>query len=258
MTESIILLVDDLIFGSKLEALARQAGYAPHVASDEAALAKLMVKAPGLVLVDLRGLPHWERLVRFLKGPGKKNDHVPVLGFGPHGDLALRERALAAGCAAVVGRSAIVGNLPGLIKKHAWRINPALCAEPLPVLVQQGIEQFNAGKFYRCHETLEDAWNAEPRPVRILYQGILQIAVGYFHITQQNWRGAVKVLERGLPKTARFQPRCRGIDVAGLVAQAQAVYDELVILGPERITAFDKRLLGQISVDEQGCADIAG
>lgn len=250
MTESIILLVDDLLFSSKLERLARQAGYAPHFAADEAALAKLMVKAPGLVLVDLHGLAHWERLVRFLKGPGKKNDHVPVLGFGPHGDLALRKRATAAGCTAVVGRSAIVGNLSGLIKKHAWRINPALCAEPLPALVRTGIEQFNTGAFYRCHETLEDAWNAETRPVRILYQGILQIAVGYFHITQQNWRGAVKVLERGLPKVARFQPRCRGINVAELVTQAQAVYDELARLGPEGIATFDARLLGRISVDK--------
>jgi ActR/RegA family two-component response regulator len=250
MKQPIVLIVDDLMFAPRLEALVGQAGYEPLYATDETALTQAMVQAPALCIVDLFASTFdWERLVRFIKGPAKKNDHVPVLGFGPHVDLVLREQALKAGCTTVVGRSAIVTNLPALIEKNIWRVDPEVCAKPLPPLVWRGIEEFNQGLYFECHETLEDAWNEEGGTVRILYQGILQIGVGYLHITRQNWRGAVKVLERGIPKTARFRPTCQGIDVTDVVAQAQAVRAKILELGPDRIGEFDTSKFPKIKVN---------
>jgi predicted metal-dependent hydrolase len=250
MEKPIVLMVDDLMFAPRLENLVRQAGYVPLFAIDETQIIQIMVRAPVLGIIDLSATTfNWERLVRFVKGPGKKNNHVPILGFGPHIDLELRERALTAGCTAVVGRSAITTNLPTLIEKHIWRIAPEDCAQPLPPKALKGIEEFNQGLFFECHETLEDAWNAEAGLVRMLYQGILQLAVGYLHITRKNWRGAVKVLERGIPKVAHFHPVCQGIDVAEAVAQAQAVRAELVRLGPERIEEFDTTAFPKIQVN---------
>ena len=43
---------------------------------------------------------------------------------------------------------------------------PQPCREPAPPLLRRGIEQFNAGEFFDQHETLEDLWRAETRPVR--------------------------------------------------------------------------------------------
>ncbi len=238
--EPIILLINDIMFATRLENWVRHAGYRPIFATDEAALTRALTAAPVLAIVDLFGAGlNWERLVRQIKGPGKKSDHVPVLGFGPHTDLVLRERALAAGCAAVVARSAVVKRLPALIEKHRRYVTVDFCAESLPPLVVRGLQEFNLGKFYTCHETLEDAWNAESRPVRLLYQGILQIGVGFFHITQNNRCGAVKVLERGIPKLARFAPRCQGIDVAALLAAAQAIHREIMDLSESAFAAFD-------------------
>ena len=237
----IILLIDDRLFAPQLEVALQRAGYTVFFAADEAGLSRLLVKAPVLVIVDLTANFNWEKLVRVVKGPGKKNSHLPVLGFSPHTNLPLQEKALAAGCTAVVARSAIVGNLPALVKKHTWQANSGVCAEAMPALVRQGIDEFNRELFYRCHETLEDVWKEEQRPIRLLYQGILQIGVGYFHIKQGNWRGAVKVIERGIPKAAQFRPACQGIDVSDLVAQAQAIHAELLALGEARIGEFTGR-----------------
>jgi predicted metal-dependent hydrolase len=33
----------------------------------------------------------------------------------------------------------------------------------------RGIEQFNRREYFECHETLELIWNAEPCPIRTLY-----------------------------------------------------------------------------------------
>ncbi len=246
--EPIVLLVNDIMFATRLENLVRQAGFTPIFAVDEAALTRSMTRAPVLAIVDIfsPGL-NWEPLVRQIKGPGRKSDHVPVLAFGPHTDAPLRRRALDAGCTAVVARSAIVSQLPALVEKHRWRVEHTCCGESLPPLVVRGLEEFNRGQYYRCHETLEDAWNAESRSVRLLYQGILQIGVGFFHITKGNWRGAMKVLERGIPKIARFAPACQGVDVASLLADAQTVHTEILRLGADGLADFDVARLPKIS-----------
>lgn len=240
MQAPIILLVDDLLFGPHLENQVRHSGYVPITVNDEVSLNRSMVKAPVLVIVDLSATTFdWRRLVRSIRGPGKKNEHVPVLGFGPHVDLALREDALTQGCTAVVGRAAIRQDLPRLVEKHIWRLDETLCAQPRPAVVDQALETFNRGQYFEAHELLELAWNDTTTPLRTLYQGILQIGVGFHHIQHQNWRGAMKVLERGIPKAAHFQPTCQGIDVAALVQAAQAVRAEIADLGPENLDAFD-------------------
>jgi hypothetical protein len=247
MPETIILLVDDLLFLPRLEDSLTHLGYRPIAATTEANLSKALFTAPVLVIVDLFSQNfNWEALVRMVKGPGKKAIHVPVIGFGPHVDLELRQRALAAGCSAVVGRGAIASQLPQLVKKHKWVVDKGRCYDKPPLLVLEGVRLFNQGDYYTCHEVLEDAWNEEPAPVRVMYQGILQIGVACYHIQNKNWRGAMKVLERGIPKTGRFAPSCMGLDIARLLAQAQALRQELLRLGPEWHGEFDTRLFPQI------------
>ncbi|EPR42465.1 protein of unknown function DUF309 [Desulfovibrio sp. X2] len=82
------------------------------------------------------------------------------------------------------------------------------------------VEQFNAGAYFACHETLEELWLAEKEPLRALYQGILQIAVALFHERQGNRRGAVRLLESGMALCTPFSPTAQGLDVAGLLAGA--------------------------------------
>lgn len=230
---SIVLVVDDLMFLPRLEDSLQKLGYQPIVAVNEVELSRALYTAPVLIIIDLFSRSfEWEALVRLVKGPGKKAAHVPVLGFGPHVDLELRDRALAAGCQAVVGRAAISGQLAHLVEKYKWVVDRSRCSDPPPPLVRKGIELFNERNYYECHEVLEDAWNAEQDPVRVMYQGILQIGVACYHVQNKNWRGAMKVLERGIPKAGRFAPSCMGINIAALLADAEAIHQELLRLGP--------------------------
>ncbi len=247
MVETVILIVDDLMFLPRLEAGLRHLGYQPLVATNETDLSRALFTAPVLVIIDLFSQSFdWERLVRFVKGPGKKAVHVPILGFGPHVDLALRERALAVGCNAVVGRGAIASQLSHLVEKHKWVIDRSRCREAPPPLLLEGLRLFNQGHYFECHEVIEDAWNEEKDPVRVMYQGILQIGVACYHVQKKNWRGAMKVLERGIPKARRFAPSCMDIDIAKLLADAEAIRQELLRLGPDWQGEFDPRLFPQI------------
>jgi uncharacterized protein len=250
-TATVLLLVEDLMFGPRLENNLRAAGYRPVFATDEVQLTRAMNQAPILAIVDLASMMvPWERLLTFIKDPGKKGAYLPVLGFGPHVDLDLRQRALAAGCTAVVGRSAISQNLASLVKKHAWKADRDKCRTAPPALVRRGLEEFNRAEYFECHESLELAWNDETEPVRLLYQGILQIAVACHHLNQQNWRGAMKVLEKGTPKLAHFEPECQGINVAKLLADARRLQDRLAELGPERVEEVGPELMPAVEYRE--------
>lgn len=123
------------------------------------------------------------------------------------------------------------------------------CEERPSALLLEGIREFNAGKYYAAHETLEHAWMAELRPVRDLYRVILQISVGYYHITQGNYQGARKMFLRAAQWFAPLPEKCMGVDVAGLHADSTAVRDHLESLGAEGIDQFDRSLLKPVRCD---------
>ena len=110
----------------------------------------------------------------------------------------------------------------------------------LPDLALKGIEEFNRGEFYECHEYLEEAWMQEPGRVRFLYQGILQVGVGFYHLQNGNWRGATGLLRNGAVRLKEFEPVTLGVDVAKLVRESERCLRELESLGRERIDDFDR------------------
>ena len=110
----------------------------------------------------------------------------------------------------------------------------------------EGIRLFNEGQFYACHEAIEHEWHAETRPIRRLYQGILQIGVGFLHAQRGNHTGALLLLSDGIDKTVEFAPVCLGIDTVRLAAESQAALDRLQELGPDRLSEFDFATAPQI------------
>jgi predicted metal-dependent hydrolase len=115
------------------------------------------------------------------------------------------------------------------------------CEEPLPEIVRHGLERFNAGEYFEQHEILEHVWRAERRPVREIYQGILQIGVACYQIQRGNYAGALKMLRRGLAHLRRAPDRCQGIDIARLREDAQRLLHELERRGPAGSSEPDPR-----------------
>ena len=126
-----------------------------------------------------------------------------------------------------------------------------LCNAPLHPQAVQGLRLFNAGEYFEAHEALEDAWNAEAGKVRELYRGILQIAVVYLHVTRGNYPGAVKVYGRSLRWMKDWPDVCRGIQVDQLRRDAEAVINEVIRLGAEKLGEFDWSLLKPVVWNEK-------
>jgi predicted metal-dependent hydrolase len=123
------------------------------------------------------------------------------------------------------------------------------CDEPPPLLLLEAVAQFNRGDYFEQHETLELLWRAEARPVRRLYQGILQIGVAFHHLRRRNYHGVVYMLTRGAAYLKPFAPRCQGVDVGALLDAAALALRTVEALGPTRLHEFDWRLAPQVLLE---------
>ena len=125
------------------------------------------------------------------------------------------------------------------------------CHEPPPRLLLLGIEQFNRGEFFEQHETLEELWKAEPRDIRRLYQGILQIGVAMHHVRNCNQHGAVYMVRLGSMYLRPFSPVCQSVNVADLLVQASRILESVERLTGREFSRFDWRLAPRVRLTEQ-------
>ena len=114
---------------------------------------------------------------------------------------------------------------------------------PLHPQAVTGLQLLAAGDYFGAHEALESAWKEEANPIRGLYQGVLQVAVGYYHLSRGNYPGALKMFARSSSWLAPFPEVCQGIAVGQLRRDVQTLVAELNRLGPTRLSLLDSRLL---------------
>lgn len=122
----------------------------------------------------------------------------------------------------------------------------ARCRERPPADLLKGIEEFNRGLFFEQHETLEGLWRAERDEIRYLYQGILVVGVGCYHLLRGNFHGATAKLRLGVELLQPYRPSCQTVDVAGLIADAERLLAEVESLGRERVGDFDRTLIPKV------------
>ncbi len=97
----------------------------------------------------------------------------------------------------------------------------------------EAIAQFNSGDYYACHDTLEAIWNNSWQSDRDFYQGILQIAVGLYHLNSQNWHGAAILLGEGTSRLPAYLPEYQSVDVENLLEDSLHILRTVQIKGKE-------------------------
>jgi CheY-like chemotaxis protein len=114
---SVIALVDDLLFQSRIAEAARLAAIDVRFARGvEPLLEACRERPPRLVLADLdsRHLAADEAIQALRAEPALQE--VPVLGFVSHVNGERAQAAMAAGCQRVMARGAFVRELPALLQ----------------------------------------------------------------------------------------------------------------------------------------------
>jgi uncharacterized protein len=65
---------------------------------------------------------------------------------------------------------------------------------------EEGLELFNAGRFFECHEAWEEAWKRSHGDEKLFYQGLIQAAVAILHAERGNLEGATSLCEKAMAK----------------------------------------------------------
>ena len=111
-----------------------------------------------------------------------------------------------------------------------------------PPEFERAITEFNQQQFYACHDTLEAIWIDAEEADKRFYQGILQVAVGCYHLSNDNLRGAIILLGEAVRRLSDYQPDYEGIDVEQLLGQALRLLQTLQQLKPEQASDFFEQL----------------
>ena len=116
----VLVVVDDLMFRSKISTTAKAVGATIAAATTvEAAVARARELTPSLVILDLDSVrtQPFEVLRRFSAEPELVG--IPTLGFVAHVHADIIRQARALGIGEVLARSAFVATLPEILSRRA-------------------------------------------------------------------------------------------------------------------------------------------
>lgn len=78
---------------------------------------------------------------------------------------------------------------------------------------KRGVQEFNCGFFFEAHDTLEEIWMEASGSDRLFLQGLIQVSVGCYHLSNENYKGATSQLTKGLGKLDRYRPSYAGMEL---------------------------------------------
>jgi len=93
--------------------------------------------------------------------------------------------------------------------------------------VREGIALFNRGEFFECHEVLEAAWMEASGGQKTFLQGLIQIAVAFYHLRRSNFIGSSRLLRAGLEKLSQGAAQPEIADLEALLKTLTPLPDEI-------------------------------
>jgi predicted metal-dependent hydrolase len=81
---------------------------------------------------------------------------------------------------------------------------------------EAGINLFNDGRFFECHEAWEQIWTRSTGEEKLFYQGIIQAAVAILHAQRGNLIGAASLYSKASAKLDHLPSEHMGIALGEL------------------------------------------
>lgn len=113
-------------------------------------------------------------------------------------------------------------------------------------VLNKGIQEFNDGDYFECHETLEDVWMIEAGPDRPFYQGLLQLSVGCFHLLNRNYVGAESQWSKAHAKLKDFGDQHLGVELKSLIPKILRCQEMLAMVQSGQHREFDLSIIPHI------------
>ena len=118
----------------------------------------------------------------------------------------------------------------------------------------EGIEHFNAGRYFDAHEVWEEIWLRSSGDTKQFYQMLIQAAVGLYHYERGNARGARGMHASVVDKLERLPSFLMSLDLGDFSRQFRGFFAELIENNDEAAPPADRprpriRLLSRDTAD---------
>ena len=95
-------------------------------------------------------------------------------------------------------------------------------------LFREGIEHFDAQRYYEAHESWEDLWRTLDGSDRLFLQALIQASVALHHLGKGNLAGARQLARATLSKLAVLPASVWGLDCEALAADFATRFDPIL------------------------------
>jgi hypothetical protein len=116
-------------------------------------------------------------------------------------------------------------------------------SQPKPPYSQaylRGIELFNRGDYYECHEVLEDLWIVSCGQEKLFYQGIIMAAVAFYHYQLGRFGAARVMYHKAKERLQQVSNVFMSLDVRAFTAQLDHYFNYTVEDAPSGARAAMK------------------
>ena len=92
----------------------------------------------------------------------------------------------------------------------------------------EGIEHFNARRYFEAHEVWEEIWLRSAGEAKLFYQMLIQAAVGLHHYERGNARGGRGMHKRVVDKLRLLPPFYMSLDLSDFSEQFNSFFADLI------------------------------
>ena len=86
----------------------------------------------------------------------------------------------------------------------------------------KGLVEYNNQNFYDAHEFWEELWSEYKLAEPDLIQGLIQVAVGYYHLSNLNKKGAIGLFTKSLKKLNSYtSSKLLPVDISLIIVDAK-------------------------------------
>jgi len=120
----------------------------------------------------------------------------------------------------------------------------------MEVLFERGVEEFNGQFFFEAHDTWEELWRETTGHNKLFYQGLIQTTVGFYHLSNENYKGACSQFGKALAKLEGYLPAHHGVETQLLVDRLRECLGTAELLRDGEAIQFDRSRIPQIQFSE--------
>ena len=114
------------------------------------------------------------------------------------------------------------------------------------IIFLKGIDSFNDKSFYDAHESWELLWTEYALKDALFVQGLIQLSVAFFHITNLNLIGSKNLFNKCLPKLKKFPSNHRDLNLSDIIDSAEESLK--MVSNIDKVSQFDWELAPKIVI----------